>query len=117
MRHPEQVGEDGGRFQGAGGVDEHIGPLGQQADEVDSVRLSEEVEIGVVEFVGVQAGFAGDGAETGVGVLEVGACVAFERGHGVQVEVVSVDTITHVRKTLLYLGSGGHTAFHSCPAP
>ena len=92
VRHPEQVRENGGWFKGAGGVEEHVGPLGEEADEVDGVRLGEEVEVCFAEGGGVEAGFAGYGAEAGVGVLEVGTCVAFEGGHGVEVEVVAVDT-------------------------
>lgn len=93
MRHPEQVREDGGGLQRARGVDQHVGPLGQQPDEVDGVRLREEIDVGVVEVVGVQAGFACNGAEARVRVLEVRACVAFEGGHGIEVEVVAVDAV------------------------
>lgn len=92
VRHPEQVRQNRSRFESAGGVEEHVGPLGEQADEVDGVRLGEEIEVCFTEGGGVQPGFAGYGAEAGVGVLEVGACVAFEGGHGVEVEVVAVNT-------------------------
>lgn len=95
VRHLEQVGEDGGGFEGAGGLQEDVGPLGEVADEVDGVRLGEEVDVGVAELRGVEVGFAGDGAEAGVGVLQVRACVAFEGGHGVEVEVVAVDTVRY----------------------
>lgn len=118
VRHPEQVGEDGGGFQGAGGLHEDVGPLGQVADEVDGVGLGEEVEVCVAEFFGVEAGFARDGAETGVGVLQVWAGVTFEGGHGFEVEVVAVDTVHGlvIRRLLLKEGNG-HTAFRSYPAP
>lgn len=95
MGHLEQVGENGGGFEGAGGLEEDVGPLGEVADKVDGVGLGEEVDVGVAELRRVEVGFAGDGAEAGVGVLQVGTCIAFEGGHGVEVEVVAVDTVRY----------------------
>lgn len=92
MRHAEEVGDDRGWLERLGRVEEHVGPLREEADEVDGVRLGEEGEVGGVEFGEVHGGFADDGAEAGVGVLEVGSRVAFEGGHGVEVEVVAVNT-------------------------
>ena len=91
MCHLEQVGEDGGGLEGAGGLEEDVRPLGKVADEIDGVGLGKEVDVGVAKLRWVEAGFAGNGAEAGVGVLQVRACVAFERGHGVEVKVVAVD--------------------------
>lgn len=91
MRHLEQVGEDGGGLEGAGSLEKDVRPLGEVTDKVDGVGLGEEVDVGVTELRGVEAGFASDGAEAGVGVLQIWACVAFEGSHGVEIEVVAVD--------------------------
>lgn len=91
--HAEQVGEDSSGLQGAGRVEQHIGPLGEQTSKVGSVGLGQEAQVGRVELVDVQAGLAHNGAETGVSVLQVRTGVTLERGHGIQVEVIAVDTV------------------------
>lgn len=91
VRQAEEVGEHGGRLERLEGILEDVGPLGEHADDVDSVSLGEKGEIGGGDgFVG-ELGAALDGAETSVGVLEVWAGIALEGGHGVHVEVVVVD--------------------------
>ena len=87
----EEIGEDGGGLKGLEGVLEDIGPLGEHADDVDSVSLGEEREVGCGDVAVREGGAALDGAETGVGVLEVRTSVALEGGHGLHVEVVIVN--------------------------
>lgn len=66
--------------------------LRDHADEVDGLRLDKEREVGAGDVLSAELGAASDGAEAGVGVLEVGPGVAFEGSHNVDVELVVVDS-------------------------
>lgn len=90
--HLKQIGQDGRRLQGLQGVLHDVWVLRHDADEVLGVDLAEEGEIRALEFFLREPGSAGDGAESGVGVLKVWTCVALEGCHGVHVEVVVVDS-------------------------
>ena len=91
MSHLEQICEDGRGLKGLGRVERHVGPLREHADEVGGVRFGEQTEVCGAQFGGVDVRFAGDGAESGVGVLEVRTGVALEGSHVVEVEFVAVD--------------------------
>ncbi len=94
VRHLKQVRQYCRWLKRLQGVLNHVWILGDDADEVLGVRFGEQGEVGGGDFGGCEVCSAGDGAETGVRVLEVGSCIAFEGCHGVHVEVIVVDPIT-----------------------
>ena len=63
------------------------------ADEVDGLWFDKQREVGAGDVFGREGGAAGDGAKSGVGVLEVGTCIAFKGCHDIQIEGVVVDSI------------------------
>lgn len=93
MRHLEQICQDSGRLQCLESVLHDIGVLGDDADEVKCVRFGEEREVGGGDFLSAESCLTGDGAETGMCVLEVWTGVAFEGGHDIDVESVIVDSV------------------------
>ena len=105
MRHLEQIRQDRRRLQRLQRVVHDVWVLRYHTDEVDGVRFGEEGEVGGGDFFGGESGPTGYGAESGVGVLQVGASVAFEGGHGVHVEVVVVDS-GDVSNVLIQKASG-----------
>ena len=105
MRHLEQIRQDRRRLQRLQRVVHDVWVLRYHTDEVDGVRFGEEGEVGGGDFFGGESGPTGYGAESGVGVLQVGAGVAFEGGHGVHVEVVVVDS-GDVSNVLIQKASG-----------
>ena len=92
--HPEKVCKDGDGLLCLDGHLEDIWPLHKGSSEIYSVLFREEGEVCCEEGFGGNAGSANDGRETGVGVLEVGTCVALEGGHRVSAVLVVVDTGT-----------------------
>lgn len=92
MRHLEQVSQDSRWLKGLERVLYDIGILRDNTDKIHSMRFGEQGEIGGGEFGSGEVDFAGDGAETGVGVLEVWASVALEGCHGLDVEGIVVDS-------------------------
>lgn len=96
MCHTEQVAEHSDGLLGLGCVDQDIRPLSQQTAQIHRVLLSEEVEVGTGQLIDVQLRLAGHRAETSVSVLQIGASVTLKGGHGLQVELVVVDTKTEL---------------------
>lgn len=60
-----------GRFQSPEDVLNDVRPLADDANEIDSHRLSEQRHVGGRNVFRTEAGPAGDGAQTGMRILEV----------------------------------------------
>lgn len=93
MRHLVQVREHGDGFLRADRVKEDVWPLGEGASEVHGMSLVQKGEVGGEQVGRRDGGFADDGAETCMGVLQVRTCVALEAGHLVAVVLVVVDSV------------------------
>ena len=93
VRQLEQVSEHGGGLEGLERVLDDVGPAGHVAAEVDGAGLGKEGQVGGGELLVRNTSLAPDGVETGVGVLQVRAGVTLERGHGLHVEGVVVDSV------------------------
>jgi hypothetical protein len=93
MRHLKQVDDDSGRLESLDGIEDDVWVLGEVSDEGDGVLFREEREVCSGEVFGGEACFAGDGAEAGVGVLEVRAGVAFEGRHCIHIEGIIIDSV------------------------
>ncbi|TKW55362.1 hypothetical protein CTA1_4108 [Colletotrichum tanaceti] len=106
VREAEQVGQHSGGLQRLERVLDNVGVLADDADQLNGMLLRQQTEVGLGHLLLRHAGLAEDGAQPGVGVLEVRSGVALERGHGVHVELVVVDpraceTCKCTRKRLL----------------
>lgn len=109
MRHLEQIRQDGSGLFRLQRVLYYVRILRDDADQVDGLRLGEEREVCARDVRGAEGCLTGDGAQTGVCVLEVGSGVAFEGGHYVDVEGVVVDSVVIIR-----LGCEGETSVEGC---
>lgn len=96
MRHLEQIHQDCRWFQSLESILDYVGVLGDYADKVDGVGFGEEGEVCGGDFGLAECGFAGDGAETCMCVLQVGTGVTFEGGHDVDIEGIVVDSEENV---------------------
>lgn len=93
VRHAEQVRQHRRRLQRLARVEHHVGPLRQVAHQVRRVLLGQQAQVRRLEVLARQARLAHHRAKARVRVLQVGAGVAFEGGHGLEVEVVAVNTV------------------------
>lgn len=96
MRHLKQIRQDSRRLEGFECVLDHVGILRDYSDEIEGVGFGEEREIGGGDFGLGESGSPGDGAESCVGILQVGSCVAFKGRHCVHVERVVVDSVVYI---------------------
>ena len=87
VSHLEQIGQNCCWLQSFQGILHNIWILRDDSDEILCMWLGEQREVSGCDFFGGEGRSAGDGAESGVCVLEVRSGVAFEGCHGVHVEI------------------------------
>lgn len=96
VSHLEQVRQDCSGLQRLQRVLHDVWILRDDTEEIVGMGFREEGEVGRKEFFVGERDSAGDGAEPGMGVLEIGPRVALEGGHGIHIELVVVDSDANI---------------------
>lgn len=96
VSHLEQISQDCSGLQRLQRVLHDVWILRDDTEEIVGMGFREEGEVGRKEFFVRERDSAGDGAESGMGVLEIRPSVALEGGHGIHIELVVIDTDANV---------------------